>query len=366
MRLRVACGDGKDMQSIQNGLLRRSRLRLSVCFSVLVGIAFGFAAQGNAASVDALPKAAPSSVAIDVSSEFIEHLGRFSSGRTMYGLLEWLGGLSLSSDEPTFGGFSGLAFVDPDHFLAISDRGSVLSARLVREGGRLTALADTSMGPLPGIGLELPRWCRDAEGLALKDDEAFVSFEGETRVIRYRLKGNELTRLEGPLPLSQEIDAANQANRGLEAIATIPDGSPYAGGFVILSEKPRNGRILGWIIGSGPIKTFSLPQSGELLAADADFTAQGDLIILERNFSILSGLVVQMRRVRAEDFRAGSIAHIDLLFRANLGDGMDNMEALDIQPMGDEGDSLVSLMSDDNFSFIQSTLLLQFRLPGKR
>ena len=366
MHRRVASGGDKGMQSSKTGLFSKSRLRLSVCFSVLVTIATSFSEQGHTAPMEALPKAAPSSIAIDVSAQIIDRLGRFSSGRTTYGQLEWLGGLTLSSDEPTFGGFSGLAFVDPEHFLAISDRGSVLSARLVREGGRPTALADTFMRPLPGIGVELPRWRRDSEGLAIKGGEAFVSFEGETRVTRYSLKGNELLRLEGRLPLSREIDEANQANRGLESIATIPDGLPSAGGFVVLSEKPKNGRILGWIVGAGAPLAFSLPQSGELLAADADFTQEGDLVILERNFSILGGLVVQMRRVRAEDFRAGLIAHTDLLFRASLGDGMDNMEALDIQPMGGAGDNLITLMSDDNFNFLQSTLLLQFRLPANR
>ena len=345
------------------GFLRVSRLILLACFSFILLMAAVAFFQSRADPLAAMPKSAPRAYPVDVRTEVLSEMGRFSAGKDTYGKLEWLGGLKLSSDEPTFGGFSGLAFLDPDHFLAISDRGTVLSAELERKDGRISAISEASMRTLPGLGAEMPQWRRDAEGLAFKDGEAYVSFEGDTRVIRYSLERNMLQRLEGPLPLTAAIETANRANRGLEAIAVIPQGRPYGGGFVLLSEKPQNGKILGWIVTEAETLPFTLPQSGELLAADADFTANGDLIVLERNFSLLGGLVVQLRRVLADDFVPGAIAHADLIFRANLGDGIDNMEALDIQSLAN-GDSLLSLMSDDNFNFLQRTLLLQFRLPS--
>ncbi|WP_321458775.1 esterase-like activity of phytase family protein [uncultured Cohaesibacter sp.] len=353
------------MRFARIGFFRMGRLFATACFCFLALLVAAFFLTSRASPLAALPKAAPRALAIDVVAQPLAPLGgRSASDQQSYGKLEWIGGLKLSSDEPAFGGFSGLAFLDREHFVAISDRGSVLSAKLALKDGRPVAITDASMRMLPGIGAELPQWRRDSEGLALKDGQAFVSFEGDTRVTRYSMQGNALLRLEGRLPLNAEIEAANQANRGLEAIATIPDSSPYAGGFVLLSEKPQDGKIVGWIVGSGAPKRFSLPQSGELLASDAAFTQQGDLIILERNFSLLGGLEVQLRQIDAKDFRAGDMTRSDLLFRANLGDGIDNMEALDIQPMG-EGDSLVTLMSDDNFNFIQDTILLQFRLPAQ-
>nr|WP_321455671.1 esterase-like activity of phytase family protein [uncultured Cohaesibacter sp.] len=321
--------------------------------------------HSNAAPLGALPKAAPHAVPIHVNAEVLNSLGHLSAGRQTYGKLDWIGGLKLSSDEAAFGGFSGLAFLEQGRFLAISDRGAALSASLAFEEGRPVAIKDASMGFLPGLGPEVVQWRRDSEGLTLRGSEAFVSFEGDTRVTRYSLKGNVFERFLERLPLSRAIDAATQGNRGLEAIATIPEASPFSGGFVLLSEKPQSGRVVGWIIGKGPIQAFSLPQSGNLLVSDAAFTKAGDLVILERNFSLLGGLVVQMRRILASDFHAGEMSRTDLLFRANLGDGIDNMEALDIQPMADGG-SLFSLMSDDNFNMLQDTLLLQFSLPAGR
>ena len=49
------------------------------------------------------------------------------------------------------------------------------------------------------------------------------------------------------------------------------------------------------------------------------------------------------------------------VFEADLGDEVDNMEGIDsfVTP---EGDIVLTMISDDNFSMIQRTLLLQFVL----
>jgi hypothetical protein len=43
---------------------------------------------------------------------------------------------------------------------------------------------------------------------------------------------------------------------------------------------------------------------------------------------------------------------------------IDNMEGLSIHP-GADGERILTLISDDNFSFLQRTLLLQFAWPQK-
>ncbi len=344
---------------------RSSRLLLTVCFSFIVLLAAVLSMSGRADPLATLPKSPPRSLPIDVFAEVIPSLGRLGSGKATYGKLDWVGGLKLSSDAEAFGGFSGLVFLDESRFLAVSDRGTALSASLRLQDGKPTGVWDASMRSLPGIGPEVAQWRRDAEGLAMRDGKVCVSFEGDTRVVCYALEGGMPVRIAERVPLDASIDAANRGNRGLEAIATIPDTGPYGGGFALLSELPVNGEVLGWIVWDGRSEAFRLPQSDGLMVSDAAFTARGDLIILERNFSLLGGLVVQIRRVRAGDFKPGVIRNAELLFRANLSDAIDNMEGLDIQPQPD-GSSLISLISDDNFNFIQNTLLLQFRLPADR
>ena len=49
------------------------------------------------------------------------------------------------------------------------------------------------------------------------------------------------------------------------------------------------------------------------------------------------------------------------LFDADLGHEIDNMEGIDAH-VGPDGETVLTLVSDDNFSMLQRTLLLQFTL----
>jgi hypothetical protein len=49
------------------------------------------------------------------------------------------------------------------------------------------------------------------------------------------------------------------------------------------------------------------------------------------------------------------------IFEADLGQEIDNMEGIDAH-VTDDGDTVLTMVSDDNFSMIQRTLLLQFTL----
>ena len=49
------------------------------------------------------------------------------------------------------------------------------------------------------------------------------------------------------------------------------------------------------------------------------------------------------------------------IFDADLGHEIDNMEGIDTHVTAD-GDTVITMISDDNFSIIQRTLLLQFTL----
>ena len=328
---------------------------------LLVGAALSCPAC-PALALDQLPRPAPTAQTIAVTARALSSFdGSFEEGE-VFGKLVWIGGLELDSPDPLFGGFSSIAFLDAQRFLAIGDKGTALSARLVYNEGRPAGVDQVRFGFLPGLSENMPEWQRDAEGFDLRGDEALVSFEGDARVMRYGLIDGEPRRVLGRLSLNKDIRSANRANKGLEAIAVAPDGTAFAGRVLLLSEAVVDGRIRGWILSDGATEPFSLPQSGDLLATDAAFTADGDLLVLERSFSLLGGLVIQVRRVRAEHLVAGRVEVMDTLLRATLAQSIDNMEGIAVQSMPDGG-SLVTLISDDNLSVFQRTLLLQFLLP---
>ena len=53
--------------------------------------------------------------------------------------------------------------------------------------------------------------------------------------------------------------------------------------------------------------------------------------------------------------------HRVAIFEADLGNEIDNMEGIDAH-VTEEGDTVLTLVSDDNFSMIQRNLLMQFTL----
>jgi hypothetical protein len=87
----------------------------------------------------------------------------------------------------------------------------------------------------------------------------------------------------------------------------------------------------------------------------------GSLLVLERKFSWLSGVGIRIRRIALSSIAPGALIDGPAIFNADLGHEIDNMEGIDAH-VTPEGDTVLTLVSDDNFSLIQRNLLLQFTL----
>src|SRR5262245_60752791 len=94
---------------------------------------------------------------------------------------------------------------------------------------------------------------------------------------------------------------------------------------------------------------------------DAALLPSGDVLLLERRFSWSSGLAVRMRRVALGEIKPGAVVDGPILFDVDLGYEIDNMEGLSVHRSAG-GETVLTLISDDNFSAVQRTLLLQFTL----
>ncbi len=84
-------------------------------------------------------------------------------------------------------------------------------------------------------------------------------------------------------------------------------------------------------------------------------------MLLERRFSWSSGLAVRMRRIPLGEIKPGAVVDGPVLFDVDLGYEIDNMEGLSVHRSAG-GEVVLTLISDDNFSAVQRTLLLQFML----
>jgi hypothetical protein len=83
--------------------------------------------------------------------------------------------------------------------------------------------------------------------------------------------------------------------------------------------------------------------------------------VLERKFSLVNGVGIRIRRIPLTSLKPGAVVDGPSIFEADLGSEIDNMEGID-SFLTSDGDTVLTLISDDNFSLIQRTLLLQFTL----
>ena len=106
---------------------------------------------------------------------------------------------------------------------------------------------------------------------------------------------------------------------------------------------------------------FSVRRTEDFDISDAVLLPAGDLLILERKFSWLSGIGIRIRRIPLSSVAPGAVIDGPSIFEADLGNEVDNMEGIDAH-VTPEGDTVLTMVSDDNFSMVQRTLLLQFTL----
>jgi hypothetical protein len=306
---------------------------------------------------------------IDLEARPIEHF-QFASDNDTFGELEFRGGLELRSGFRDFGALSGIDY-DPatNTVVAIADTGRWLTATVVEENGRLVSLRSAQMAEmLDDTGDALgAKWNSDAESVRLIDGAngrgALVSFEqtNEVRFFPYAGGPADLGHARAELvDMPNAIDAL-RANRGLEAIAVAPADSVFQGATVLVAERSLdvNGHHRGWIVGGPREGAFSIRRIGSYDITDADFLPNGDLFILERLFSVGEGIGMRIRRIAAANLVPGALVDGIVVVEADLRNQIDNMEGLALRTNA-AGETVVMLVSDDNHSILQRTLLLEF------
>jgi hypothetical protein len=333
-----------------------------LAWALLTVLSGAFWQQPAAAAGELLGQAKPAKVSIRKIDSF--EIGRENA---RFGSLTFLGGIELISADRNIGGLSGLLSLDRgERILAVTDNGLWFAATIEQDpDGRPVGLSKARYTPLLGTdGKTLRnRWGHDTEALTFDGRHLFASAERANTIYRFPwpLKTGKERMIE-ELSVPREIKSL-RGSKGLEALAAGPEGTPLAGTLVAIAERGKSeiANLPGFLIKGGKTEFFTVVKSDRYDATDAAFLPNGDLLLLERRFNLRDLVGMRLRRIPADELQPGALLSGKVLLEADYGYQIDNMEALAVHVDG-QGRTILTLLSDNNRSLLQRTLLLRFHL----
>jgi hypothetical protein len=304
-------------------------------------------------------------VPIEVKARPLPSFDTSDHARLRFGSLEFRSGLVLTSPFPGFGGLSGWRLdAKGERFISFSDKGTWFTGRILYHGREMTGLADVEAAPMlgpDGRPITTRGWF-DSESIALDGSLVYIGLERVNQVLRFDFSKG-FTRAHGevfPMPPAVQKLPFNQ---GLEALVFVPKGLPLAGTLIAISERglDAEGNLIAFLVGGPSPGQFSVRCTGKFDISDAVLLLSGELLVLERKFSLLDGVGIRIRRIALASLKPDAVVDGPAIFEADPGEEIDNMEGIDAH-VTPEGDTVLTMVSDDNFSLLQRTLLLQFKL----
>lgn len=291
--------------------------------------------------------AAPAASGITIKAEPVP-LNPADPKQDRVGDFVYAGGLKLTAAQTSrLHGLSDLDVQPDGALISVGDEGDLLRARLILDaGGRLAGLADARLSELVGLdGKPLQgKDNRDSEGLALMaNGDLLVSFERNDRIWLYPKDG-------GPPRAVPSPDVKFPYNEGMEALAPDPD----RGASAYFTGGETTGRTWSCTLTTACVEGPKVDLDVGFGLVAARRLPQGRTAWLLRAFNPTTRSVIQLR---ITDAGGGVIDQMEL--RGPLT--VDNFEGLAAVP-AKEGDGAIRfyLISDDNFSRSQRTLLLAF------
>lgn len=291
----------------------------------------------------------------------------FTLEQEQVGLLRFRGGLVLSSDDYAFGGISDIEVLDDGRLLAISDNGDWFELQLELDAS----------GALVGVNSVRTAFMRDENGrpfatkrdgdsedlAQLPDGRFAVSFE-QTQTIRIY----DFNR-DGPFgaakrgPVLADVRRLHR-NAGLEAMAATEDGRLLVG-----AEGGETETTPLWLAPvddqtPAPMRIGYPPARGYSLTG-LDRLPDGGFVALERFYAPVVGARGRITMFTSAQLNAGAETLPGLVVLAELAPPLpvDNFEGVTAVRMSD-GATRIYVISDDNFSRRQRTLLYAFDISS--
>jgi hypothetical protein len=350
------------MTTAEAALPRTGRARWAPAIAIVAAV-IAFAMHPASAQPRQIATEQP--VKVDVEARPIDAFDLRQPELRQFGALRFRGGLELTSTNKKFGGLSALRILaDGERFVSVTDKGYWFTGRIAYERDRPAGIADAELAPVlgpDGRPLSARGWY-DTESIAQDGDTLYVGIERVNRIIRFNFGKSGVLARGQPIAVPLGVSKLPY-NKGLEALAFVPKGRPLAGTLIAISERGLDaaGAIKGFLIGGPTPGEFAIKRSDDFDISDCALLPSGDLVLLERRFAWTTGVAIRLRRIPLTAVVPGALVDGPVLMTADMGYQVDNMEGLSAHATP-HGETVLTMISDDNFSPLQRTILLQFTL----
>ncbi len=270
------------------------------------------------------------------------------------GALVYRGGVELTSEDSRFGGLSGLLVgQDGKRMLAISDKGWWLQGDLIyNQRGDLLGVQGAAILPMRSLEPR-SKFTLDAEAVVQTGKGGLiVAYERQHRLWSYK------DVWSGPKPISMgEVLSDLPLNSGIEALVLMAPGELLA----ITETGTAESNFTALYRTQSGISRIQYPYHSYFRPSDAVRLASNSLLVLERGYNREVGVgarlvLVQLRTPNGSFEITGDVV-VDLGWPIPL----DNFEGLAIVSRP-SAPTYIYLLSDDNYSRAQRTLLMMFEL----
>ncbi len=338
--------------------MKKAIIFLIITACLLVSLTFGVSAKLNKPEQ---PKINPINIKLtfkQVGPLETDHVDLSVAG------LKYKGAILLQCAHPAFGGLSDLLVSkDRKSFLAVSDMGFWLKGEMIyNDNDFLIGIKpEARLGQLLNIdGKTLSsKYHADAEALSRAPESGFlVAFERVHRINYFN--SSHYFDLSGiPSRISPpEHMKVQPENGGIESLTLLPEGR-----ILMIAEGDTDydnpsyaavGMDKDWIEmkyqrqhGYRPTSVAPLPE--------------GDILTLERSYTGPGSLKIRLCIIKQPEFKSEVTLYPKQLIKLPRSLPLDNFEGLDTITT-DDGRTFIYIISDDNYSPIQHTILMMFEM----
>ena len=275
--------------------------------------------------------------------------------------LKFVSGIEIKSNHPDFGGLSGLIINEDKSLIAVGDQGIWLTGKIkIDENGKLVEIINGRLGHLKGNEnnplYKLGKSYTDAESIETYNNKFIVSFERKHRILIFN---DIFLHSEIFYDRIKYLDLPD--NGGIEAMAPLKNNSIF-----LLSENliHPDDKIAGYLLSDNKLKKVYVKKNGSFKPTDMSNLPDGNILLLERSFSPVRGVSARISVIKYEDLKPNSVILPFTLDTLKPPMVVDNFEGISFLKLNDGG-YYIFILSDDNFNFLQKTLLYQFYWDGK-